>query len=428
MGRRDRERRLGLNCGMQVKMKLATSNTRRKVGVVVLSTAALAIGFGVWQLGTMTSRACREPSYSDQVNTAGDGEYFPSNYRVARQRFLDAARAAGGWIESIQNPHRGPDDGPLFMDVVSLGSEDAAATLVVSSGTHGVEGFAGSGIQTRLLRDGIASRLPSDLNLLMIHGINPYGMAHLRRFTEDNVDLNRNFRDHSLPHPDNAAYVALADALGPTSISFWSEVASWSRLLWFRLTAGKAEAQAALSKGQYSHPQGLFYGGTFDTWSNVTIRSVVPRYLAGANRVVIVDIHTGLGEYRNAEIILNSPDHSPEYQRALAIWGPELTRTTVTGESVSPHLKASLKLALPRLLPAAEVTAVSLEFGTLPVLEVLKALRAENWLHHHGGSDHPRAKELKTCLLRAFHPGTQDWEAAVWEQGKHVIERVPWRA
>ena len=190
------------------------------------------------------------------------------------------------------------------------------------------------------------------------------------------------------------------------------------------VNAGKDEAQAALSKGQYSHPQGLFYGGTFDAWSNVTIRSVVSRYLAGASRAVIVDIHTGLGEYGNAEIILNSHDDSPEYQRALAIWGPELTKTTVTGEAVSPHLKASLKLALPRELQGREVTAVSLEFGTLPILEVVKALRAENWLHHHGGSDHPRAEELKTCLLRAFHPDSPDWEASVWEQGEDVIERA----
>ncbi len=32
-----------------------------------------------------------------------------------------------------------------------------------------------------------------------------------------------------------------------------------------------------------------------------------------------------------------------------------------------------------------EVTAVSLEFGTLSAMKVFWALRAENWLHHHGG-------------------------------------------
>ena len=31
------------------------------------------------------------------------------------------------------------------------------------------------------------------MKLLMVHGINAYGMAHLRRFNENNVDLNRNW-------------------------------------------------------------------------------------------------------------------------------------------------------------------------------------------------------------------------------------------
>ena len=73
-----------------------------------------------------------------------------------------------------------------------------------------------------------------------------------------------------------------------------------------------------------------------------------------------------------------------------------------------------MKLAFPSMLPAAEITAVSLEFGTVPTLEALTALRAENWLHHYGGPDNARAEELKSCLLRAFHPGILDWETLVW--------------
>ena len=122
---------------------------KHRFGVILLSAAALVSGFGVWRLGTMTSRACRELSYSAGIRAAGDPQYFPSSYRVARQRFLDAARATGGIIENIPNPNSGPDGEALFMDVLSLGNEDAANTLVVSSGTHGVEGFTGSGIQTK---------------------------------------------------------------------------------------------------------------------------------------------------------------------------------------------------------------------------------------------------------------------------------------
>ena len=44
--------------------------------------------------------------------------------------------------------------------------------------------------------------------------------------------------------------------------------------------------------------------------------------------------------------------------------------------------------------------ATGVEYGTVPIFKVYKALRAENWLHHHGGPDHSKAKEIKTCLFR----------------------------
>lgn len=388
------------------------------VMLVVLASAAV----GVWRLGTMTSSACQALAPESASFRPESTGYFTLGYEAARQQFLEAARAAGARVESIRNPHRGPGGEPLSLDVALLGPENAQRTLVVSSGTHGVEGFAGSGIQNGLLREGIASRLPAGTNLLLIHAINPYGMAHLRRANEDNVDLNRNFRNRAGLTPENPAYEALADIIAPRSISFWSEVVAWSRLLWFRVSAGQVATQAAISGGQYSHQDGLFFGGLSDTWSNATIRSVLERYLNTAREVIVIDVHTGLGAFGAAEVILNVPKISPEYERAVAIWGPSLVRTTVVGESVSTHLEASLKLAIPEILPDAMVTAVSLEFGTFPPMEVFKALRAENWLHHHGDLSHPRAPELKACLLRAFHPDSSKWEKSVWAQGEQAVE------
>ena len=42
--------------------------------------------------------------------------------------------------------------------------------------------------------------------VLFVHALNPYGFSHGRRVNEDNVDLNRNFRDFATPPPRNAAY------------------------------------------------------------------------------------------------------------------------------------------------------------------------------------------------------------------------------
>ena len=351
-------------------------------------------------------------------------DYFSSSYVEAREKFLDAARASGGNLYKIQNPEFGPEGEALFMDAAYFGAKNITDALVISSGTHGVEGFAGSGIQTGLLLDGFVSRLWPYLNILLIHAINPYGMAHFRRFNEDNVDINRNFMDHSLPHPGNPEYEALADVIAPTSISFWSEVASWWRILWFRMTAGKAAAQAALSRGQYSHPSGLFYGGTFETWSTKSIRSIVHRYLSNANRIVVLDLHTGLGEYGNAEVRIHVPEDLAEYHRAVAIWGEALVKSIVSDESVSAHLDTSLRLDILEMFPNAELTSVVLEFGTVPPIKVYRALRAENWLHHYGDLKYDRAQEIKMSLLRAFYPEAKDWKTTIWEKGADIVERA----
>ena len=65
---------------------------------------------------------------------------------------------------------------------------------------------------------------------------------------------------------------------------------------------------------------------------------------------------------------------------------------------------------------------MSLEFGTIPKLEVFKALRAENWHHHYGGKSHPKAKAIKECSLRAFYPDSEKWRAKVWDQGEEVVD------
>ena len=83
--------------------------------------------------------------------------------------------------------------------------------VVHSSGVHGVEGFAGSGIQIAILSNfskteaaEAQSTDPDAPTIVLVHAVNPFGMAHFRRFNENNVDLNRN----ALPPADRAAVLA----------------------------------------------------------------------------------------------------------------------------------------------------------------------------------------------------------------------------
>jgi len=56
-------------------------------------------------------------------------------------------------------------------------------------------------------------------------------------------------------------------------------------------------------------------------------------------------------------------------------------------------------------------------------MAVFRAIRTENWLHHHGGPDHPAAASIKQQLLRAFYPDDPLWRQKVWEQGRDITEQ-----
>ena len=100
-------------------------------------------------------------------------QFFSVNYQQARQKFLNAARVAGAEIDSYENACSGVGGAGLFTDVAALGPVDADSVLVLMSGTHGVEGFAGSGIQSGLLSDALAEDIGSGVRLVMIHALNP---------------------------------------------------------------------------------------------------------------------------------------------------------------------------------------------------------------------------------------------------------------
>jgi predicted deacylase len=350
-------------------------------------------------------------------------DLFTLNYATARSNFLDAADNAGAHVESYRHPLSGPTNAPIFIDVATIGPADAGSVVVVGSGTHGVEGFTGSALQAGLLRSDYGSQLPPGTSLVLIHAINPYGFAHLRRVNEDNVDLNRNFRDHSKLYPQNKGYDDLANRIAPRKLSLYSDVKAMASLLWFAAKNGMSATRLAVTGGQYSYPEGLFFGGSSESWSLSTLRKILKRHRANASDLVFIDIHTGLGSYKNAEIIVNVGVGSPTHKRAKSLWGNNV-KSTRTDESVSVGMSGPLKLAVPDMLPKTTVTSVSLEFGTLPSLKVLHALRTENWLHHYGGSQHPNAKVIKSNLQLAFNPTEDDWRLAIWEQGKEAVDKA----
>jgi Protein of unknown function (DUF2817) len=346
-------------------------------------------------------------------------QYFSADYADARRRFREAAALAGLAVREYRNPVAAPGGLTLTTDTVRLGARDAERLLILMSGTHGVEGFCGSGLQVGLLSNGIAGECPKGVALLMIHVINPGGFAHTRRVTEGNVDLNRNFVDHTKPYPANPAYEELREAICPRQWNQRALAAANAILDAYAARHGVMELQTAISSGQFTDPAGLFYGGRAPTWSNLTLRRILAREGSAARHAAFVDLHTGLGPHGVGEIINNHMTGHPGFARAMDWYGPETTSTEY-GNSASAPIIGDTTIAFDETLRRADVTGITLEFGTEPVNEIREALRADNWLYVHGKPDSAKGRAIRARLRRAFYPDTDTWRDLVWARTVEV--------
>lgn len=342
------------------------------------------------------------------------------DYALARAAFLAAARHAGAELQHERHPAQGPGGEELFLDTAWLGSPDARRVAMIVSATHGVEGFAGSALQTSWLRSGPQPALPAGTAALLVHALNPYGFAWTRRVNEDNVDLNRNFVDFAAPLPANPGYAEIADLLVPERWDADTQARTLQALLEFAGRIGMERMQAIVSSGQYTHPKGIFYGGTAPAWSHRQLRQLCTGALAGAERVGVIDLHTGLGPRGYGELLCSEPPGSPACERARSWYGDDL-KVLATGESVSSLLTGEWVARLPEWLADAEVTAIAIEYGTVDLIRVLTALRADAWLHGHGDPTGPDAPAVRAAVRAAFADEAPDWMEALWTRFQQVL-------
>ena len=343
--------------------------------------------------------------------------YFSAIYAEARGKFRDAAARAGARLSHYANPTKGPAGEELTTDVAVLGPANAPRVLLTLSATHGAEGFCGSGVQIGSFESGIAGELPEGMALVAVHAINPHGFAWIRRVTEENVDLNRNFVDHAKALPRNEGYEELHDAICPREWSEESRAATRGRFDEFVAREGAAAFQRALSGGQYSHGDGIFYGGAAPTWARRTLIRILDDYLAGVRALALIDYHTGLGLWGHGERIVTHRPGTAALRRAEE-WYGDITNPAL-GNSSSAELHGDNLNGLAAVLAAKDIefTGMALEYGTLSLREVLDAVRADNWLHHHGTVDSKTGRALKTQIRDAFYGDRDDWKEMVFEQG-----------
>ena len=348
---------------------------------------------------------------------------FAQSYAEARALFGAAAQALGIEPHAYRHPLLGRDGETLAVDVALEGAAGAERLLIVTSGCHGVEGFCGSGVQLALLRsaDWHAEVAAAGVAVLYVHALNPWGFSWWRRTTQENVDLNRNFVDFSRPLPANPGYAELAHALVP---AHWPPAPANEQLLAdYTARHGARAFQAAISGGQHDAPEGLFYGGRNPSWSHQTWRQVLRDHARHCRRLGWIDLHTGLGPAGHGERIYSGRNDAAARARARAWWGEAVT-SILDGSSTSAVLTGMAFEAVYDECPQAEYTGLALEFGTLPLPEVLQALRADQWLENHPDAADAMRRAIKQGTRDAFYTDTSEWKRQIVDQGLQVARQA----
>ncbi len=347
---------------------------------------------------------------------------MPEDYFDARTGFRSLAEHAGATLHAHSIAATGPRGEILTIDTAYLGAARPARLAILTSGAHGVEGFAGNALQRLWLTD-FADSLPPDTGALLVHAVNPFGFAHGRRMNENNVDLNRNALVQ-FPGPDNREYARLDDWLNPSTPAD-SDGAFWAQGMRWLLTLGPARLRQVIAAGQYAYPQGLFYGGR-ERQESLQILETVLRspFWQAVETVLHLDMHTGLGRWRDYRLLLSDPPGSPRPRTFSAWFDARHVTCDAPGDVTHYVASGTLPELTARAFPGARVLAATLEFGTYSPLRILRALRAENRLHHHGTRDPQVAARIRAELREVFYPADATWRTALIGHGAEIFGRL----
>ena len=358
-------------------------------------------------------------------------EYFSRTYEEARRRFVTAAEMAGARLDSRENPNaRGPAGARLFMDTAWFGPANAQTVLLNICGTHGAEGYGGSAAQTAWITEMGPASLPRGVAMLMVHAVNPFGFAWGLRGTENNVDLNRNFLDHTKPHPENVLYDELHKILCPGSMSEEAVQRMLAAGARFVERHGQWALEDAISRGQYTHPDGYHFGGTAPEWSNTTLTGIIARELAHAHRVGFIDWHSGpVGDGELIYLCYSEPG-SAAFNRAASWWGRDALDPKVVDAmwgSKRPTRCGTMFSGIEDILsPHTQFSGAVIEFRSAQAKNnAAKAMRVpmlERWLRFVGGFDAPEAQQYFEEIREDYAPRRESWRENVIANGLACYE------
>ena len=380
---------------------------------------------------------------------------FRRAYQPNRTAFMDVVKTLQGKphlkvkVDGYSLGLRGPEREELRTDCCLISHSNSVTPdsklLLVTTGVHGCELYAGSAVVRNFLSilGTTPSLLPAHTSLAVVHAVNPFGSAWIRRENSNNVDLNRNFL------PDIAKKVKeelndkvrfdfykrnghLLDCSKPVSLRLL-------RILGMSLRYGEKYGTKMLLPGQRQYPGMMFYGGN-------TLQDEVTKLCALANsfllpqghgykEVVHLDLHTGIGPWGKSTIIAGSEEH------LLPIKSRSDVFRHVLGLNNFPKIDGDLMSNLPGFLQhisGVEWKGLIEEYGTYGKTKLFFRHVPEH-VHYHLNSSWLQpyirlqsstfdsnylSAKPKLALIDAFCPNNSIWEKSVLATGFETINSL----
>lgn len=348
--------------------------------------------------------------------------YYSSSYKEAKERFLKAAKDLNSQIYTYQPETLAQPD--LTIDV-SITGDRSKPVLVVSSGVHGVEGFFGSAVQLAWLEGMKRKGVDKDICTIFIHAVNPFGFANIRRVNEENVDLNRNFL------PENQCYRGAPDSYKDLNEFLNPEVPPGNMDLFFVKVLGNIlkhgglqSLKNAVAGGQYEFPKGIFYGGAAACESTNIIKENCSLWFGETKKLVHIDLHTGLGRSGAYKILLAEPEKSPNKKWYAKTFGKKKVEFLASGKGTAYKASGIMGEWLQNYFQHVDYRFAAAEFGTYPVVKMLKVMRRENSFFHYGEKNTDAYKKAVEDLKECFFPASNEWRRKSLHSGLEIINQA----
>ncbi len=360
--------------------------------------------------------------------------YFQESYEDCRQAFLTEAKTVAAIYDhseifSIRVPSQ--IDQELYIDFLYIPPiRDSSRLLILSSAVHGAEGFTGSAVQQMFLKELLSDEVLSEMGVLMMHAVNPYGFKYERRCTENNVDLNRGSEiDPALFETGNEGYLALNSMLNPEGKV--SEKSLRNRFFYMvtiskMLKESMSVLRQAILQGQYEVPDGVYFGGLDFEPQIDSLRRILPEIFSPYESILALDLHTGYGSRRVLHLFPNAIDDAEIKAKTEAVfegqhidWGDSGDFYEISGGFASTFLG--------KLNPEAQYLYMVFEWGTndsektFGSIKSLQKIINENQGYHYGYKNDRQEQKIKKQSLELYYSDSEAWRSEVLRSGREML-------